>query len=451
MRQVETQGKRNSRGDLETLLKDLEPKVIEYRRNIHKHAEAGWMEYYTASLVAKELENLGIEVRMGQEVVDAESRMGVPDAKTLERAHERALQEGADPKYVERMQGGFTGVVGIIRNGNGPTLGFRFDMDAVEVGESGSEEHLPARLGFASLHPEAMHACGHDGHTAIGLGLSHALSALKDQLRGTVILIFQPAEEGARGAKAMMATGIVDEVDFLFGVHIGVKATTTGEFYCGSDGFLATSKLDAYFQGHSVHAGLAPQDGRNALLAAATAVLNLHAIPRHGEGETRINVGKLVAGSGRNVIPSDAHLVLETRGKNGEIDRYMREYAERILHHAASMHEVECRIQRMGEGLDAISDEELVDAVFSLAQKHRIFTHLKRKVTEFGGSEDFTHLMRRVQSKGGKATYLMLGSKLAGNHHTQTFDFDETCLIKGVEILARLALEGEWKGRTSQS
>lgn len=430
--------------NLAQILQSIEPKVIQYRRDIHRHAEAGWLEYYTASLVAKELENLGIEALMGRDVLDAEARMGLPSPKDRERMYQRAIEEGADPSYAVRMKDGFTGVVGRIGTGNGPVLGFRFDMDAVEVGESASEAHLPTRLGFASLHPEAMHACGHDGHTAIGLGLAHILSNLKDHLKGTVLLIFQPAEEGARGAKAMLASGIVDPVDFLFGIHIGVKATANGEFYCGSDGFLATSKLDAFFHGHSVHAGLAPQDGKNALLAAATAVLNLHAIPRHGEGETRINVGKLEAGSGRNVVPAEAHLVLETRGRNADIDRYMREYAERILHHAASMHEVECRVQPMGEGVDAMSDDDLVDLVFRLAEKHRIFPLLKRKVSEFGGSEDFTHLMRRVQSRGGKATYLMLGSKLAGNHHTQTFDFDETCLIKGVEILSRLALEVDW-------
>ena len=423
------------------LLRSIEPKLIQYRRDIHKHAETGWLEYYTASLVARELANLGIEVRLGREVVEEEARMGLPSPEEMERMYQRAIQEGADPQYALRMKDGFTGVVGRIGGGKGPTLGFRFDMDAVEVGESACDKHLPAKLGFASLHPEAMHACGHDGHTAIGLALAHVLSALKDRIKGTVLLIFQPAEEGARGAKAMMASGVVDAVDYLFGIHIGVKATTTGELYCGSDGFLATSKLDAHFRGHSVHAGLAPQDGRNALLAAATAVLNLHAIPRHGEGETRINVGKLVAGSGRNVIPAFAHLVLETRGKTGDIDRYVREYAERILRHAASMHGVDCQIQRMGEGVDAVSDDELVDLVYELAQRHGIFRYLRKKVTEFGGSEDFTHLMRRVQSRGGKATYLMLGSALAGNHHTQTFDFDETCLIKGVEILARIALE----------
>lgn len=423
------------------LLQSLEPKVIQYRRDIHKHAEAGWLEYYTASLVARELASLGIEVHLGREVVDEGTRMGLPTPKEMERVYQRAIQEGADPQYALQMKDGFTGVVGRIGKGQGPTLAFRFDMDAVEVEESTADHHLPAKLGFASLHPEAMHACGHDGHTAIGLGLAHVLSTLKDRLKGTVILLFQPAEEGARGAKAMMAAGVVDDVDYLFGIHIGVKATTTGEFYCGSDGFLATSKLDVHFHGYSTHAGLAPHEGRNALLAAASAVLNLHAIPRHGEGETRINVGKLIAGSGRNVIPAEAHLVLETRGKTGDIDRYVREYAERILQHTAFMHGVECQIQRMGEGVDAVSDEKLVDVVYKVAQRHRIFPRLKRKVTDFGGSEDFTHLMRRVQSKGGKAAYLMLGSTLAGNHHTQTFDFEETCLIKGVEILARIALE----------
>jgi aminobenzoyl-glutamate utilization protein A len=113
----------------------------------------------------------------------------------------------------------------------------------------------------------------------MGLCLAEVLVGMRAKLRGKVRLIFQPAEEGVRGARAMVAAGVVDDVDFLYGLHIGTSAKETGEFYCGTGGFLATSKFDAYFSGKSTHAGIAPNEGRNALLAAATAVLNLNAIP----------------------------------------------------------------------------------------------------------------------------------------------------------------------------
>ncbi len=152
-----------------------------------------------------------------------------------------------------------------------------------------------------------------DGHAAIGLGLAEVLVGLRDCLSGTVKLIFQPAEEGVRGAKAMVAAGVVEGVDALLGLHL-YSGWPTGRVVPGKGGFLATSKFDAYFTGAPAHAGGAPQLGRNAMLAAATAVLNLHAIPRHADGVTRINVGRLIAGQGRNVIAPTAYLAIETRG-----------------------------------------------------------------------------------------------------------------------------------------
>ena len=143
--------------------------MVSERRAFHKHAESAFTEFWTASRVAGFLAAEGWEVRIGREIMSPEFRMGVPDEATLEACYRRALEEGADPAVAERMRGGFTAVAGILRNGPGPVLGFRFDMDAVDVQESSEDSHLPRKLGFASIHDGAMHSCGHDAHIVTGL------------------------------------------------------------------------------------------------------------------------------------------------------------------------------------------------------------------------------------------------------------------------------------------
>jgi aminobenzoyl-glutamate utilization protein A len=267
----------------------VEERAIGYRRDFHRYAESGWTEFRTASLVARCLTDLGYEVVVGGQVIKEADRMGLPHPDLLHWHWQRALEQGGDPEFLEAVRGGSTGVVGILRRGQGPTVGLRFDMDAVDITESERPEHRPACEGFASVNDGAMHACGHDGHTAIGLGVAEVLMSLMDQIRGTVKLIFQPAEEGVRGAKAMVGAGVVDDVDYLLGLHL-YSGWQLGEIDPGRTNYLATTKFDATLVGAPSHAGGRPHEGKNALLAAATAVLNLHAIPRHKEGATRINV-----------------------------------------------------------------------------------------------------------------------------------------------------------------
>ncbi|EOA4705004.1 p-aminobenzoyl-glutamate hydrolase subunit AbgA, partial [Escherichia coli] len=190
---------------------------------------------------------------------------------------------------------------------------FRVDMDALDLSEEQDVSHRPYRDGFASCNAGMMHACGHDGHTAIGLGLAHTLKQFESGLHGVIKLIFQPAEEGTRGARAMVDAGVVDDVDYFTAVHIGT-GVPAGTVVCGSDNFMATTKFDAHFTGTAAHAGAKPEDGHNALLAAAQATLALHAIAPHSEGASRVNVGVMQAGSGRNVVPASALLKVETRG-----------------------------------------------------------------------------------------------------------------------------------------
>jgi len=425
---------------LEGLNKELENKIINYRRDIHKHAESGWTEFRTAAKVAETLDDLGFNLQLGKEVVDQEARMGVPDQEELEKHYQRAKEQGASQQYLEEFKGGFTGVVATLENGEGPTIGFRFDMDAVEMNETNSKEHRPVKEGFVSINENAAHACGHDGHTSIGLGLAELLIKNKSKINGKIKLIFQPAEEGVRGAKSIVASGVLDDVDYLYGLHLGL-GIESGKVHPGATGFLATSKFDAIFTGQPAHAGGNPEKGKNSLLAAATAVNNLYGIARHSQGPTRINVGQLNAGTGRNVIPDRARLVIETRGSTSEINQYMYDQAINILEGTAHSFQQELNIIAMGGAKSGESDKELMDKVYQIASEITSIDHVSKNPVNMGGSEDFTYMLDKVQASGGKGTFIILGSEIASGHHTAEFDFNEKDLINGVNLLARLALD----------
>ncbi len=436
---------------LSLLADQLEPQLIADRRDFHRHAETGWCEFRTASLVARRLAELGWEVQLGRQVIDVSARMGVPPPEVLEARWERAAAQAGDPTFLPAVRGGFTGVVGTLRGGDSPAVGLRFDMDALDLQESDNPDHRPARESWASVNPEAAHACGHDAHTTVGLGLAALLAALKERLCGTVKLIFQPAEEGVRGAQSMVAAGVVDDLDYLLAHHF-VTGWALGELVAGRSGFLATRKFDAILTGRAAHAGGSPEAGKNALLAAAAAVLNLYAIPQHGSGMTRLNVGRLAAGSGRNIIPAQAHLVMETRGADDALSDYMYKSAVRVLQTAAAMYDCELEIRPMGAAGTASSDPELATQVEAVAAQLGGFVPLEP--TQRGGSEDFTAMMARVQARGGRATYLATGADLHGiSHHDRTgreavlaahsaiFDLDERALKKALVLLAAVALD----------
>lgn len=416
----------------------IAPELVACRRDLHKYAEVGWTEFRTASKVIRRLRKLGYEVHFGSEVVEAEAQMGVPDEKTLQACMKRAIDEGADPDLVRQMAGGRTGVVGILRTGKtGKTVALRFDMDCLPLDEATEEKHRPFKEGFASVHPHCMHACGHDGHTTVGLGVAEVLMGMKDQLTGTVKLVFQPAEEGVRGAKAMAAAGVVDDVDYLLASH--VMPPKLGVLAYDVRGFLATTKFNVDFRGVSVHAGAMPEQGKNALLAAVTATANMAAIARHSGGVTRLNVGVLQSGTTRNAIPDKAHLEIETRGATTELDQYMFQRAKTIIEAAAAMYEVEAKITLVGGSAAGNSDAELADKVRDVAERLGIFDKFVKENP--GGSEDCAYLMERVQQHGGKAAYITLGGSLAAPNHNEYFDFDESFMTKDVILLSAATCE----------
>jgi aminobenzoyl-glutamate utilization protein A len=425
--------------EIDRILDEIESQLIADRRDFHQYAEAGWTEFRTSSLIARRLTDIGLDVCAGPEVVNADARMGLPDEQALAAHWERAKAQGGDPHFLDIVKGGFTGVVAAIGDSEGPVIGLRFDIDALDLQESDALSHRPVAEGFASVNAGVSHACGHDGHAAIGLAVAETLTRLPDAIGGTVKLIFQPAEEGVRGAESMVAAGVVDDVDFMLALHL-YSGWSAGELTPGQSGFLATRKFDAYLKGEAAHAGGGPHRGKNAMLAAATAVLNLHAIPRHREGASRVNVGRLNAGMGRNVICPNAHLVIETRGQTAEINTMMYERAVRILEGAAAMHDCELTLRQMGRAESASSDPELADRVAKIVTKMKGYATRSPEMS--GGSEDYTVMMRQVQANGGLATNIGFGADLGGfGHHTPEFDFNEGALRMAASLLSHVTLD----------
>lgn len=418
----------------------IKEKVISWRRDFHRYPEVGWTEFRTSARIADILSEMGFEVQVGSEVIKKESRMGVPDAQTLIKAKEQALKKGANPQWIQKMEGGLTGVVGIWDTKRpGPTIAFRFDIDALNILEDQTEDHMPCREGFRSEREGVMHACGHDGHTAIGLGMASLISRLEESLIGKVKLIFQPAEEGVRGAKAMVDAGVLDGIEYFFSGHLGVLARKENQIVCGVTDFFATTKMDVTLEGIPAHAGLAPHEGRNALLAAATIALQLHAISRHGNGQSRINVGTLQAGEGRNIIPSKARLQLETRGTTNEVNQYMVEEALRIIHSAAQMYGVKEHVEFAGQAVATQCDAGLIEWIGELVKTIERVDEVIPTLS-FNASEDATYMMEKVQSQGGKASYLLFGTPLKAGHHHHSFDFSEDSCVLAVEVLGNILI-----------
>ena len=147
--------------------------LVGIRRDFHKYAESGWFEMRTSSIIARKLTEMGVdEVLVGEQVCKRDARMGVPEEAALEASYQRAVEQGGDPEFLPYTKGGMTGVIGIIKCGEGPTVAMRFDIDALGVIEAQDEGHRPAAEGFASVNYGMMHACGHDAHATIGLGVA---------------------------------------------------------------------------------------------------------------------------------------------------------------------------------------------------------------------------------------------------------------------------------------
>lgn len=410
--------------------------LVKWRREFHQYPESGWTEFVTTAKVVTVLRELGYEVKLGPEIINRDFIQGRNQQEVAESL--KAAYQKVDAALLDEMDE-LPGCVAILDTGKpGPTFGFRFDIDCVQVSESDSADHIPTKEGFASCRPGLMHSCGHDGHTAIGLGVATWLMENRDKLSGKYKLVFQPAEEGVRGARPITESGILNDVDYFQALHIGA-GVESGEVSLNPKGFQCSTKMDFYFYGEPAHAGAEPQKGRNALAGACNAAMLMLATPRHSGGTSRINVGKISAGEGRNIIPAQGHLQVEVRGQTQEINDYLAEHVTRCAQSSALAYELEMKKEIMGEAIDLINSPEMIAIVEEVA---RGIPHLTIcPETSCTGSEDATIMIRRVQDRGGKAIYYIVGSALPQGHHKTKFDFEEKVLTTGVELMTGTVLK----------
>ena len=373
----------------------MEP--VEFRRRLHAHPELSFKEHDTAAFIEQQLDELGIE-------------------------HRRIASTGV----VARIKGRKT------PEGDRRAAVLRADIDALPVTERNDCE-------WRSQNEGVMHACGHDAHTAVGLGVARWLMDHKDELVGKVKLIFQPSEEGTRGSSPMTAAGVVDDVDWFFGGHIGTECHSHEVGVC-HDVFLATVKFDVDFTGLESHAGAAPEKGRSALLAAANAAVMLSAISRTSEGDTRISVGKLVAGTGRNITPAHAHMECEVRGTTSEACDFMWEKAQTVVKGAAEMLGVEVKLTKVGEATTLKATPAAMEVVRKAAAAAKDVKEVK-EITAPQASEDCTIFTRAVVAHGGNAAFFLYGCEHHG-HHRPDFDVQDTVNLEpGLEVFAGIAKE----------
>jgi aminobenzoyl-glutamate utilization protein A len=404
--------------------------LLDLRRDLHRHPEPAWREFYTTARLVDELETRPLdELHVGPEVL-ADERRGVPDDDELDEWAERAVDAGAREDVVDRLAGGYTGLVAVLRRGEGPTVGLRVDIDGLPITEADETTHRPTSEGFRSENEGFMHACGHDAHATVGVGVIDAIA--ESDFSGTLKVFFQPSEEIVSGGEPMSQGGHLDDVDYLLALHVGLDHPT-GEVVAGVDGFLAQAHFRADFSGASAHAGGHPERGRNAVQAMATAIGNLYSIPRHDEGATRVNAGLVGGGTASNIVAEEAFIEGEVRGETTDLREYMREHAERVLRSAAEMHDCEVEVAYGGRAPSAESDSELASIVGSVAEStHGVDTVLNGD--DLGGSEDATYLMQYVQDRGGLASYVCVGTDHPGGHHTPTFDVDEETIRIAIDV-----------------
>ncbi len=400
------------------ILTQYTDEMVQMRRSIHQKPETGWTEFRTTTLIVRRLKELGFKVLQGTSVINPDFVMGRYDEE-VELGIERALDAGITQEEIDAT-GGYTGAVGIWETGRpGPVTALRFDIDALYVPETQCMNHMPRREGFASEYPGIMHACGHDCHAAIGLSLAHWIVDHAEELCGRIKLLFQPAEEGTRGARAMAESGIVDDVDILFASHIGCTPKL-GFVTITSPGYNATIKFDVSFTGKPAHSVANPQDGRNALMGACHTAVMVGSLPRHSAGLTTVSCGKIVAGEMRNVVPVHANMQMEVRGATDELCQYMFEQVERCVKANAQAFDLEYKVKKVGEALTMHPDEDLAKLIEHCAAEVVGADHVNY-YSERGGSEDVTILMKRVQSHGGKAAHFYYGADHNGQHRS---DFD---------------------------
>jgi aminobenzoyl-glutamate utilization protein A len=411
--------------------------AVALRREFHRHPETAFREIRTVARVAETLTELGIEPRLGANVMRADGVVDYPTEEQLDESADRAVATGADETWAARARESGAALVADVQGTRpGPVVALRCDTDALPITESDQPAHVPAANGFASAFTGAMHACGHDGHVAIGLSLAERLVRDRD-FAGVVRLVFQPAEEGGRGARSMLAAGAMSDVDRFIALHLGLDHPTC-HVVGGAVGAFATTKLRARFEGVASHAAAAPQEGRNALAAAAAGCLAVLGQPRWSTTDTRVNVGTLHAGDNVNIVPSWAELTAETRALDAEVQVELTRRVTAALQGAAQTYGCEVDVIETGGSTTMASDESVAQAMCKAAVE---LGGTAQTFGPMGGSDDASLFMADVQLRGGAASYVIVGADNPAPHHNPAFDIDERALGFSVDLLESVIRE----------
>ena len=410
-----------------------------YRREFHHYPENGWREFRTSARVAELLTEMGYTVAMGPDVIEPSS-VGEPERLTPEQVQaemDRAVRQGANERFVAMTQG-WPGVMAVLDTGReGPVSAMRFEMDCLPYDEPEKPGYRPYDEGYRSCNPKSVHACGHDGHTAIGLGIAQVLMERRDQLRGKIKLFFQPAEETFYGAQSIVDKGHLDDVMNFIAVHIALSAENkplpSHTIACGCRDFLSDRQLDVYLEGRAAHPCGASQEGKNALLAACSAALNIHSIAPHEAGLCRVNVGEIHAGVCANTIAPNAMMRIEYRGQSPEISAYAGKRIFDILDGTAKAYDLTYHYVDYGEVPAGASDYAMMEIIQRAANKVPWFEKVYFE-GNVGGTDDAAVMITKVQQNGGIGTYVGIGADATNTVHDPEFDFDEDCLQAAVDM-----------------
>lgn len=382
-------------GNLKASVKKYEEEMIAFRRDLHQHPELQWEEFRTTQKVADEMDKLGIPYR-----------------KTVP-----------------------TGLIAELVGGNpGKTVALRADMDALPVQE------LNEGLAYKSLEDGKMHACGHDAHTAMLVTAAKALKEIQSDIKGTIRFIFQPSEENAKGAKAMVEQGAVEEVDNVFGIHIWSQMPS-GKVSCvvGSS-FASADIFTIDFTGRGGH-GAMPDACIDATMVASAFVMNVQAIvsrETHPLDPVVVTIGRMDVGTRFNVIAENARLEGTVRCFSIETRERVKKAIQRYAEHTALTYGATAAVDYQYGTLPVVNDEE--DAFFAQKIIQDSFGEdaLLQEPPTTGG-EDFSYFTEYTPG-----CFALVG---CGNpdkdtewaHHHGKFNVDEDAMKMGAEMYAQYA------------
>jgi hippurate hydrolase len=376
-----------------TDLDQLEREMILWRRDFHRHPEFGFEERRTAVIVAERLRGFGLEVAEGI---------------------------------------GGTGVVGTLRRGaSARAIALRADMDALRIAETSGAPH-------ASTTPGTMHACGHDGHTAMLLGAARMLAA-EGGFDGTVRFVFQPAEEWGRGALAMLEDGLLERFPFdeIHGIHnmpgleIGAFCTRPGAFMSAEDNF------EIVLRGVGGHAAR-PDQSREVLVAACDTVMALQTIVARRLDPTdpaTVSVTELITDGTRNALPGMARILGDARSFAPEISAMIESHLRRIAESTAARYALEAEITYTREFVPLVNDANLAAEALSVATALFGPENARMQAAPAMASEDFARFLDHVPG-----CFVFLGNGTASKPlHNPGYDFDDRGLIHGARFHAAMA------------